>query len=46
MKLPESDIFVKEDDHHEALEYNNLDLPEEYVLAKLAFTNDHAELFK
>jgi hypothetical protein len=44
--MPPSDIFEKEDDHHEALEFNNEQLPEEYLLARLAFTNDHADLFK
>lgn len=44
--MPESDIFLKEDDLNEAFEYNNIDLPEEYLLAKLALTNDHAVKFK
>ena len=44
--MPESDIFLKEDDFHEAFQYNNIDLPEEYLLAKLALTNDHAVMFK
>lgn len=44
--MPASDMFEKEDDYHEALEYNSLELPEEYLLAKLAFTDDHAAWYK
>jgi len=31
---------------HEAMEYNGMELPEEYLLAKLSFTSDHTRFFK
>lgn len=44
--LPPSDIFEKEEDMHEAMEYNGMELPEEYLLAKLSFTSEHTRFFK
>lgn len=36
-------LFDQQDDKIEALEYNNSDLPEEYLLAKFSFTRDEAD---
>jgi hypothetical protein len=40
--IASNNLYDQQDDKKEALEYNNYDLPEEYLLAKLAFTKDHA----
>ena len=46
LQIASHNLYDQQDDRKEALEYNDADLPEEYLLAKLAFTKDHAVHYK
>lgn len=44
-RIASTRVFDQQFDRGEALEYNDMDLPEEYLLAKLSFTHDEKEFF-
>lgn len=46
LQIASNNSFDQQDDKKEALMYNGSDLPEEYLLAKLAFTKEFAVHYK
>ena len=46
MKVAQSDNYDQQDDTYDAFQYNGSDLPKEFLLAKLAFTDEHEENYR
>ena len=46
LRIAKKNEFDQQDDRYEALQYNGDDIPKEYLVAKLAFTKDHEELYR